>query len=115
MAKKKVRAARLAIDAAGYGAEDDADATMRLLVALRHYCDSAGVTFARCEAEAYRIYMSDIRGADEAPHSAANSPRYSGWDRRHDDNMAEGRPVGNQWDDTNFFYQGGVKMPRRSA
>lgn len=44
------------------------------------------------------------------PVEQCDSLTYSGWDRIHDDNKSEGRPIGNQWTSEGVDYSTGLKV-----
>lgn len=80
------------------------------LLGLRHWADSQGIIYAGAESRSFNQYMRDLAGESGG---SAHSARYTGWDRIHDDNKAEGRPVGGQWSDEGVRYVGGVKVVDR--
>lgn len=88
---------------------DKADLLATVLQCLRHWADAQGITYAGGEAESFRRYMRDL-AEDSDNDGLAHSARYTGWDRCHDDNKAEGRPIGNQWADSNVEYRNGIKV-----
>lgn len=88
------------------------DALDFALLCLRHWADDQGIVYAGAEARSFNQYMRDL-AEDSGGAGAAHSSRYTGWDRIHDDNKAEGRPVGNQWSDDGVRYVGGVKVTDR--
>ncbi len=107
--KSKVEQARAAINHAGFAKAKDSPnearvALIRMIAAGRHFADAYDINYMDCANQALKIYQGDT-----------NSMKYKGWDRRHDDNKAEGRPVGNQWSDDGVYYVQGVKMhgPKR--
>lgn len=80
----------------------------RLLCGLQHLCDQTpGVIFHAAAAAARLTYDRDKNSA-----GGGESMKYRGYDRIHDDNKAEGRPVGNQWTDADHYYENGIKIYR---
>lgn len=61
-----------------------------------------------CEKHGITRSGIDMRSRVE-PTPILPFERYRGWDRIHDDNKAEGRPVGGQWSDHSVHYVNGVK------
>lgn len=88
------------------------DTLDHILLILRHWADAQGIVYAGAEARSFNQYLRDLAD-DSGGAGAAHSSRYTGWDRIHDDNKAEGRPVGNQWSDDGVRYVGGVKVVDR--
>ncbi|MGQ2942947.1 MAG: hypothetical protein ACT6Q7_02980 [Blastomonas fulva] len=118
MARKKINKAMRAIEAAGYvdasfdGSKEHVEEAMAKLVAcLRHLSDAHGIIYWPVHNKAERLYLSDLQG-EGGDDGATHSSRYTGWDRRHDDNRAEGRPNGNDWSDAGVEYQNGIKIYR---
>lgn len=85
-----------------------------ILSDIMHVCDDSGLDldFDACMEEARRNFNDEQceDSGDFSRYGLAHSNKYTGWDRRHDDNKAEGRPVGNQWSDDGVYYVQGVKM-----
>lgn len=109
MARKKVKLAQSAIAAVGLSECDEGEAVARLMTALRHFCDATeGLNWHLCTLAAERRYNADVASAD----GCAPVGGYDGWNRIHDDNKAEGRPIGDQWDSSRFYYRGGIKIPK---
>lgn len=111
MARKKVNLARTLLTSSGLLENySKAEALNRALCALHHWADAEGVSFLGASIEADRRYQLDLNGEGGGSHGLAHSTRYTGWDRRHDDNKAEGRPTGKQWSDDGVHYVDGIKQ-----
>ena len=114
MARKKVAIAKRALSAAfgdfdAMPADQRGWAIQRLLCGLRHLASEESLSFDALDAGAARHHLQDVCAADNCKPDL----RYSGWDRRHDDNKAEGRPIGNQWSSEGSDYSLGFKVHRR--
>lgn len=118
MAKRKVAAALRALDAGGYidrpareaSNEDVLWAMKQLLCGLRHMADERGMIFATADVTASRHFLADVTTGEKGCHGFPDPLRFSGWDRRHVDNQAEGRPIGGQWSDKGVHYRHGYKV-----
>jgi hypothetical protein len=111
MARKKVSRAARMLEV--FGREvTDADDLAEVLCCLQHWADANRISYSLAEAGRYRVYQGDMAGESAEPLGFAHSSTYSGWDRIHDDNKAEGRPVGNQWSDAGVDYSNGYKVHR---
>lgn len=121
MARKKINKAMRAIEAAGYvdgdfdgSPEHVAEAMIKLVSCLRHLADAHGLQYWTLHNKAERLYLSDLQG-EGSDGGLTHSSRYTGWDRRHDDNRAEGRPNGADWSDASVRYENGIKVYRRKG
>lgn len=115
MARRKANHAKRAIEAVEgqwdtLSAEDKGWAIQRLLCALRHLADDEKLHFAKLDLGASRHHLQDVNTADGCKADLT----YSGWDQRHDDNKAEGRPIGGQWSSKGVDYSLGFKVHRRA-
>ena len=113
MAKRKIALAKKALSAAFGDFDTMPDdqrgwAVQRLLCGLRHLATAEGLSYLKLDAGALRHQLQDVCAADNCKPDM----HYSGWDRRHDDNKAEGRPVGNQWSAEGVDYSLGFKVHR---
>lgn len=111
MARKKINLAQRMFEGAELLRDHDpSESVARALCALRHWSDAHGISYLGASIEADKRYQNDLNGESSGTVGLAHSRRYTGWDRIHDDNKAEGRPVGEQWSDDGVRYVGGVKV-----
>jgi hypothetical protein len=110
MARRKAASAELALAAAGFDGDDPSWRLARMLCALRHWADRQGITYAGADVTANRHYLADVATADQC---RSDGLTYDGWERIHDDNKAEGRPIGAQWSKEGVDYSNGYKVRHR--
>lgn len=113
MARRKRNAARKALEAvagpwASLTKQEREWEIQKMLCGLRHLAKDEGLIFAKMDAGAARHHLQDVCTADGCRAETV----YSGWDRRHDDNKAEGRPIGRQWNSEGADYSLGIKVWR---
>lgn len=115
MARKKVNRAWRAMEAfcpdwSSLPASDQQEEMRRLLCALAHLARTVPVpSFVDLFFDAHADFGKD---ENSARASGGESMKYDGYNRIHDDNKAEGRPIGKQWTDEDHYYRGGIKIYR---
>ena len=91
-------------------AADQQEEMRRLICALGHLSRTVPVkSFVDLCLDGNLDFNKD---ENSARGGHGESMKYDGYNRIHDDNKAEGRPIGNQWTNDDHYYKGGIKTYR---
>lgn len=88
---------------------DPREEIIGMLVRLRDLADKHQVIYAGCEGEAARRYHAMLQKRDGI-FGATHSAKQTGWDRIHDDGIADGQPMHGDYSDDGVYYVQGVKV-----